>query len=242
MRPLSIRYCRCIKMKVIFIVIVAFIWLLWPATISAAKPTTDITVSPAITEWLVAPGNTLTKTILLVNTTDKLVPIQAVVSGLDVDQPASEQNRAVYDASKWFTVGKPDFILRPKQAKKVTVRMSAPQKAEPGGHYATIHFRQLSPISARRQTNVVASIGTLAFIVVKGRIVKWLQPGSLTAEKQSGKLVVKASIHNTGNVHAIPEGELPVVRVSGKPAAKLPMSARKWGLAPKNSSAISAKA
>jgi hypothetical protein len=190
---------------------------------SSLENITDLSVSPAITEWIIAPGHKATKTIIVRNTTSKIIPVQAFVQPMHIDEPMSEASKKRYDATEWFTVNDTDFILRPKQGRKVTITITVPKNAEPGGKYATVYFRQLSSASFTPQTYIVPRIGVLSMVVVKGKITKLLQIDSVNLEKRDSTLRVKTNLQNIGNVHAFSQGSLIITDWWGKVVARLPL-------------------
>src|SRR5688572_9879331 len=84
-------------------------------------PQSALAVSPAIFEAVLEPGKPATKTVTVTNTANVPLPIKSSVKSFSVLEEVSEQDRALFDASAWFKVSEPDFILQPKQKRLVTV-------------------------------------------------------------------------------------------------------------------------
>lgn len=187
------------------LLLAGFLYVLAPAqAVASPSPRTDLTVSPAITEWIVQPGDSQTKKILVINKTKKLLPVQTIVQGLTV-QETTVGDKSIFDASQWFSISEPDFILRPKQSRTVTITVRPPKNAEPGGHYATVYFRQVAP-PALQTSGVAARVGMLGFVVVKGDIRKSLSVTALRHDWLYRGVELTAQLRNTGNVHGLPRG------------------------------------
>lgn len=197
--------------------------VLVPAVASAKElPRTALTVSPAITEWLVAPGQVARKKVMVVNTTRKPLPVSLLVRPLRLQESdySNVADSLRYDASSWLGATEGDFILKPGKAREVTLTLSVPKDAPPGGHYATAYFRQLRPAGT---AGAQAQVGTLVFITVKGKIEKRLDGESLDARWSGGTLGITARLRNAGNVHEMPEGTFVILDWRGKEVGKVPL-------------------
>lgn len=181
--------------------------LLLPANSVAAQQPTALTVSPAISEWIVKPGDSSTKSVMLTNTTDEPLPVKSVAKSLVVNEAIAPQDRHLFDASAWVTIHDPDFIVKPKEAREVSITVRVPKDALPGGHYATAYFNQLVMAPTQQeQTNVVGRVGALIFVTVAGELHKKLEPASsLTVQRRGSDLVLQVPLRNNGNVHVLPQ-------------------------------------
>lgn len=190
-----------------------------------------LAVSPAILEHVLTPGQPTSFTIEVRNITSFPLPIRSFVRGLTTEKHTtdlSEPELARLDASRWFTINEPDFILQANQARNVTGVINPPQDADPGGHYATIFFQPLIPAEALSQSTayINARVGVLSFLVVKGEITKKAElKGGLQTDRlvQNGPVIFKFSVHNSGNVHLIPKGKVAIFNIFGKHVADVPV-------------------
>lgn len=175
-----------------------------------------LSVSPAIIEPSLTPGKETSFTLIVRNITNSPLPITSFVRGFTVKSTELEKTDHVrLDASQWFTIQNPDFILQPNQEHTVTGSIKPPVDAEPGGHYATVFFQ---PLVSQEETvpsmaRVSARVGVLSFLTVKGKVV---ESASLTGKLEtqdvihSGPMDMKFRITNTGNVHIIPKGVITI--------------------------------
>jgi hypothetical protein len=185
----------------------------WAATPAPAETgASGLTVGPAIIEQPLEVGKPVTRTVTVSNATSRPLPVHASAASLVPGQPLQSINRNIFDASKWFTLSEPDFILQPEQAKTVTFTLRAPAGAEPGGHYATLYFRVAEPQSSANgtATKSTAQVGVLAFLIVKGAIKHNLDSGGIAVHhlQQKGPVKVAVTVNDTGNVHELPSGSL----------------------------------
>lgn len=184
-------------------------------------------VSPAIIEHALTPGQTASFTLQINNVTNFPLPVKSFVRDLRLqseDLKTSERSRL--DASKWFAIEEPDFILQPKQVRTIKGSITPPADAVPGGHYATIFFQPLLPKDALSPSMAYVNtrIGVLAFLIVKGDIE---QKALLTSPLQTNRLVRHGpitftfTVQNTGNVHLVPNGAVRIYDHHNKQVGKL---------------------
>lgn len=215
--------------------ILATTFIIMSAPAAAVAPSQDVAsksalaVSPAILETVLTPGEPSGFSVEVRNITDFPLPIKSFVRNLTAeshttDLSADEQARL--DASKWFNVKDPDFILQPKQSRTVTGTVQTPMSADPGGHYATIFFQPLVPAEALSPatTYINARVGILAFLVVKGDEVQKLElKKGITTDTlvQEGPINFAFSLHNSGNTHLLPHGKIAIYDMFGKHVADI---------------------
>jgi len=208
------------------------------ATAARAESPIDLTVSPAILEWIAAPGQSQSKEIAVTNQTEKPQPVRAVVQKFAPREAVPKESADLFNATEWLAIKDPDFILKPKETRVVTVTATLPKEASPGGHYATIYFLQLRPSGeSAPHTTVAGRVGTLAFISVKGAIKKEMKSlGQLLVTRQSGGYVFSTTLKNTGNTHLLPTVSLTifdwrhhqVAKVAAVPGLLLPHTEREY--------------
>lgn len=140
--------------------------------------------------------------------------------------PAAD--KAIYDASAWFTVDPADFILQPNQVKDISITILPPAAATPGGHYATVYFQPLIPTEALSPNTAYLSarVGVLAFLIVKGNITEQASLAKLSVPRvqQFGPVHLKLPLTNSGNVHLLPEGKVVIRDYHGQTIQTLPLS------------------
>lgn len=182
-------------------------------------------VSPAIFELVLDPSEEKTTKVTVLNIINFPLPVKASVKSFLVEEEIPAEAKEIFDASSWIKVDPADFILQPRENKEINITISPPKKAEPGGHYATIYFQPLVPVEvlSPQTAYVVARVGVLAFLIVKGEIIEKASIGNLqTADfQQFGPLEFKISFKNEGNIHLLASGSLGIWDWWGKEVAKL---------------------
>lgn len=189
-----------------------------------------LAVSPAILEMILEPGGTNETKVIVINITNFPIPIKAMVRNFIPNEPIfdkSEETEKILDASSWFTVEPADFILQPLEEKDITITVNTPFEAEPGGHYATVFFQPLIPqefISARN-TNLMARVGVLNFLIVKGDIIEQASITNFFTQKlkQFGSIDFTLSFKNEGNIHIMPSGEITIKNFRGEEVTRIPI-------------------
>lgn len=184
-------------------------------------------VSPAIMEQALTPGKLTEFTVQVHNVTNFPLPIKSYVRDLRLQgETLSESARARLDASRWFTIEEPDFILQPKQVRTIKGMLQAPSNAAPGGHYATLFFQPLVPEEALSPSMayVNTKVGVLVFLVVKGDIKEEAtlgKPLQASSPMQQSPVSFTFSIRNSGNVHLMPTGKIKLYDWRGRLADTL---------------------
>jgi hypothetical protein len=188
-----------------------------------------LSVSPAIIDDTVNPGTSLTTQVTLFNVSSVALAIHASVGSLVPDQPVDPSYKQAYDASSWFKLSTPDFLLAPNQHQLEDVTISIPASAEPGGHYATIYFESFS---AEQQSDVASTsinprVGVLSLLTVRGNVDEHAVPnGPIQVQgfqAEAGPTSFSLSLKNDGNVHLLPYGNVVVRNIFGKKVKTLPM-------------------
>lgn len=191
-------------------------------------PQSALGVSPAIFELVLEPGTEKTETLRIFNVTNFPLPIKASVRNFTPKEDIPEEAKKTFDASAWFTLEPTDFILQPKENKIITVTISPPKEAEPGGHYATVYFQPLLPIEvlSPQTAYLTARIGVLSFLIVKGDIQEQASLTSWKTErfKQFGPINLNLQLKNEGNVHLLPAGEVTIWDWQNKEVVKVPLT------------------
>jgi P pilus assembly chaperone PapD len=197
-----------------------------PAHAQGQSSQSALTVSPAITEDVVSADKPKTVTVRVSNITNFPLPISGTVKNFTpLEQIENSSEKSKYDASQWFVIKDPDFILQPKETRQVSVTITPPAGAEPGGHYATIYFTPLIPSSALTPSTAYlsAQVGTLAFLIVPGHLSEKISLVSfkVPAVSQSRSMNLSLILKNSGNVHISPNAHIVIKNWSGKQVANL---------------------
>lgn len=224
------------RARILLVSLTLLVSIALPAT-AAAQPSpahdpqtqsnkSALAVSPAIVEHVLTPDKKKEFTLRVTNLTNFPLPISGTVKNfVTLESVEDPKKQALYDASKWFTITEPDFILQPNQTRTVSISIQPPADAEPGGHYATIYFQPLLPSNALTPATsyLSARVGTLAFLIQPGELEEKLtmQSFSSQAVHYMTPLDFKLSLQNSGNVHLSPNTTVEIRNWFGKKVDKI---------------------
>lgn len=194
---------------------------------SAQHSAYALTVSPAIIELSVDPGQTITKEITLFNETGVSIQLFATTQDFEAagegGQPkflpkAVPSNEA--SASNWVTVSPSQIVVEPGKFVKTQFTVTVPANADPGGHYLAVFWGIQPPvISGPAAVAIGAKIGSLVLIGVTGDIVEQGSLKEFTLPKGSvyTHLPVEMAFRffNSGNIHLKPKGDIIVRNLLG---------------------------
>jgi hypothetical protein len=194
-------------------------------------------ISPAILELVLDPGKSTETKVTVTNVTNFPLPIKGSAQNFTVNEEISEEEKEIYDCSSWIKIEPSDFILQPRENKEITISINVPNKAEPGGHYATIYFQPLLPaeVLSPQTAYLTARVGILSFNIVRGNLK---EKGSLIKTSvvnikklfdkiyfsQYGPIEFELEFNNEGNVHISPTGEVYIKNLRNKVIKKIPIS------------------
>jgi hypothetical protein len=221
--------------------------MLQPALADDAINPVTFTVSPALVDKKVQPGEKVSVTISLYNHSSTPQPFRAyskdfAAKGLDGEVTFGDESISSYAASSWVSLDQPSLVLPPDGQQQVVATISVPLNAEPGGHYASVLFEQMvqSLPSDTSHVSVAARLASLLFLTVSGKVVEAGQilgatPGSACSAVvcgfkapefvDHGPVPFSFIFNNTGNVHVRPKGSITISQ-NGKTVATLPIEDR----------------
>ncbi len=142
-----------------------------------AQDTQEITVSigPPIFDYEVIRGEVIKDAIVIVNRSEAPLPFRIIVRNWTakgesgdiefVDDPALA---LPFNPREWITLETANILLAPGEKKEIPFTIRVPEDAEPGGHYAMIHFESLLAESRVRSEGpvILPQIGSLIFFTV----------------------------------------------------------------------------
>jgi hypothetical protein len=194
---------------------------------------TGLSVSPAIFELIVEPGEAQQKTFYIRNITDTAVPVRVSTEELAPTEEQIDKSLSnSFNASSWINLSEQNHILNNKESRPITATVQVPKTAEPGGHYATILLEPLVPavaVSGQSGSQAAAKVGVLVFITVKGearhQLTTHSSPG-ISFLQTLAHISIDAAIANTGTVHELPTAKVIVRNIFGGIEAELPIQPR----------------
>lgn len=184
------------------------------AAASSQEIKASLRVYPVKIELPVAPGGSRSVLINVENTGS--LPARILVYACDFTRD-EEGNYTFFDpgerelarsAAGWLTLPVREFELAPARSGKVEITLTAPENAEPGGHYAMV-FVEAEPLltgqSAPEGPYILgkARVGALLLSTVEGEIDRRGEIASFKAPRFNlrRRVPLDLSFENTGNVH-----------------------------------------
>ncbi len=222
----------------VFGLITAFVLLL--GTTASAESGQAFSISPPVVELKSNKGDKVNVTIKLTNLSSGPLTITAEANDFGAKNETGEPNiifdesgkDSIYTLKDWVDI--PDaFTIRSKEMRSVTVPITVPANAEPGGHYGVIRFTGTTAGGDSQQVALSASIGSLVLLQVNGTITTSASVEDFyTANPDFSKnsffesqpLMVVSRIKNTGNVHIKPTGTVDITDMFGKKVATVRMN------------------
>jgi hypothetical protein len=174
-----------------------------------------ISLFPIKFDVTVAPGQTYSDTVTVINPNDFPIGVQPEVENIAGGNQGSidlTETDIPHGLSAWISISKTEFTLAPQQQLQVPFTIIVPSDGEPGGHYGAILFRGL-PANATGTSGVGISgrVGTVVLLNVPGASYATGNIGSFTGPGgyiSHGPLPFSFTINNTGNTHFTPQGQI----------------------------------
>jgi hypothetical protein len=239
------------RLPVLLLVVILLFssWLLQPTAASAADNPNGVTftISPALVDKKVKPGQSFDITLTLTNHSQKAQPFKAytknfAAKSLDGQVTFGDENITSFAASTWISLDQPSILLPPGGKQSVVATITVPTNAEPGGHYASVLFEQMVQDVPSQSSHVAiaARLAALIFLTVDGDIreagqILGATPGSACSAVvcgfkaprflDVGPVPFSFIFSNTGNVHVRPKGTITIYQGKQK-VATLPIEDR----------------
>lgn len=229
---------------------------LYSAPDAAAQTANTLKVSPVRTDTIIKPGETGTVQTTITNLTGQAITVHPMINdfiaGDEDGTPAlilDEDEYAPTHSLKRFITPIADVTIPANDAKTITVTISVPADAQPGGYFGAVRFAPTSP-DGGGQVNLSASVASLILLAVPGDAIELLQLTDFTVQQNSmpgtlffdGKnITTYLRFENKGSAQLGPFGKLSVVKGDTVVYEKdfnnetpreviLPDSARRWEL------------
>ncbi len=219
------------------------------AQVSTANADQGITVSPPSVELNAAKGNTYSININVLNPTASDLGYTSSVDDFGAPTDESGSARILKDSKlpdsasiKSWVTEIPQFTLKSHKSKNITIQITIPDNAEPGGHYGVINFSGVAPEMENTGVALTASAGVLTLIRVDGTITEKADLASFYTSKtqkggqssffENGPIWFVTRIENEGNIHVKPIGNVEIRDMFGGLVANLPVNEDKSNVLP----------
>lgn len=205
--------------SILFLIGLVAVGVLGFSSHASAAPVSELRLSNSgLPVSLVAnPGTTVTTDIRIRN---EGTEAETLKTGLmkfgargDEGSPELTEREAGDTYFDWVTISPSEFVVQPNEYKTVRVTIDVPKEAAFGYYYAVTFSRSSDEKPAKGQA-VKGSLATLILLEAKVPGAKReLQVVEFASEKKLYELLpatFKIKIKNTGNVHAVPHGDVTI--------------------------------
>lgn len=203
-----------------------------------------LTVSPITSKFVIAPGETTSIAITVINRSAQAVTLWPKVLDFTTDNEKGQPTFIVnndggisYALASWVRFNQGEIVLAINEQRVIEAVIKAPSDAEPGGHYGAVLFSTEKPAAVLGNTTkvqVIGYVGTLLLATVPGAVTERLAVEQFDAPKFVFGSPVKLDLlfKNTGNVHVNPSGEIVIRNWSGNQTAVINVNNDKGDVLP----------
>jgi len=196
-----------------------------------AQAGTGFTLQPVKVSHTLAPGDSVSEMITLINESDEDVNLDIAVEDFvptagttDISFVGrAEGNTTVRD---WISFGlAPKTVFRKGASHSIPYTIQAPADAEPGSHFGIIFFTG-TRINDTGQLQVGTRLGMLIFVTIpgnqlqKGKVLDFSSPKFV----QKSPVPFKIKFENTGTVHFEPKGSIVITNIFKKKVGEVPVA------------------
>lgn len=190
----------------------AFLWLAQ----GTGQAQSGLKVWPTEVELAVGRGEAAQTAIYVENQGGQPLTLRAYAMDFSVasdnSYTFSEPGHETYSASRWLSLGTPEFELAGGERAEVVVALQVPGDAEPGGHYAAL-FIESVPSPSEAGVSISTRIPCLFYVAISDAdgvavsvdctIASCILPGVV----ESGPVETGVVLRNSGNVHLTVAGK-----------------------------------
>jgi len=183
----------------------------------------DFTIIPPKLELTAKPGDVISSSVKLKNNTDQ--PQEFKIGATDFivkdskGSPDFTSLKSNWALTSWLSFSPKSIIIEPGKIGYVSVNISIPEDALPGGRYASIYFSQPGLIEeGQTASGVAAELRNLILLRIQGPIEENAIIRQFKTPKLSeyGPITIETEIANLGNYHISPLGGIKITNMFGK--------------------------
>ena len=219
----------------------------WFATAFAQEPASDragLSITPAMEEDLVEPGQTHTYTLRITNREDRdrilfLTPRHIVGAGDGGTPIFADRNEPLtgFELASWFTFDQTEIAIGPNETESVLVSIAIPEDAPPGSHFAGVNIASEAPQLRESGAGIAYGVTNIVTLLVAGDADSRAMIRSLSTDRYiygSTNVEFTARVDNPGNVLQRPTGPLEIYNMFGQEVGRLVMNESRAGVFPGN--------
>lgn len=205
---------------------------LFPRSIQASEPEgPSITIAPSILDLDVEKEEEIKEVIKITNNSDFPLPVKVDVHDYTVDEngvPDYSKDPTEWSPIGWIEVDPADLILEPLESRDITLKISIPEFAAPGSHFATVLFKPVLPPEyfTKDSAHVIPYIGAVVSLNVAGEELERKEDYLSVKEfvrgesEESKEEEFYTKIYNDDIYHHKVSGEIVIRNIFNKEAAE----------------------
>jgi hypothetical protein len=200
-----------------FILFFCICWIFSSAgPLAKAQTPTSLSISPAIIEFNIKPGEIASKKITVVNSGSQSL---GIAISLNQVTPKEAQGLSVeLKKPNWIKLSESNILLASNQNREIEIVVSPHKSTPAGGYYAMLYFQAAIPVNEIKlgSTTAIPRIGALLMINVMGegtRKFEVIRMPHYPLFASTNFPTTSFAIKNTGNTHIIPKGYIQFNRV-----------------------------
>ena len=187
-KPRWLRTLRCLKIRNLLYGVGIFLFLS-PFPVYSQEITT--TASPPRLELEALPGSTLQKTLKITNSSSTAQTYKITTTDFIVNDskgtpiPVTTDVSGRWSLSSWLTTTPTTISIKPNQSFPITLQITIPKDALPGGHYAMVTYEPTTPEKLNLTGSSISSrVGTLIYLKIQGDITEAAYLKNLSVSKK----------------------------------------------------------
>ena len=191
----------------------------------------SLVVSPPKVDFKLNSGDTAQQALKITNQTNTPVTVKLSIQDFIVQDDqgtpvkVTPDEAGKYVASPWFHLDRTEFTIQPQKTEVVTVLITTPQDALPGGHYAAVYVEPQGGHKPKTTgPKIVSQVGSLFNITIKGNIKYDAQVKNFQVKRkfmEFGPVDFSATIENLSDTHISPKPSILIKNMLGQTVATL---------------------
>jgi hypothetical protein len=156
--------------RIIFLLIIFLFLFSFSLTFAQQKKKIEFFVGPAIFNIQLEKGQTYNGKILLKNKNNFSLPVKSQLINFNARDELGAVNFEKREGANWFKVKRTDFILKPKEERRINFQIKIPKDVSRGGYYVAWNFQpKVSSLSFKRGSTILVPKVSSLFLISVGK-------------------------------------------------------------------------
>lgn len=200
-----------------------------------------MTVSPVLYDLSVDPGQIIEREIEIKNDS-KVISSYELSSEDFISEGEEGGQRYLNDSSRkdlasWMSWNGVPIVIQPGASVRTVVKITIPNTATAGGHYATIFATKIQGDQIKDSVGFSEQIGVLFLVRVSGELTERASVNSFHLRAEKNRLnrlpvLFDLRIKNGGSTHVRPSGSIVITNAIGKVIQVLPINSSQGAILP----------